>query len=72
MLALFADLQGRGMLVARVNPACPADIITDRWLGDLAAQEVFLRDLLDLHGKLRLLGGETGLEEKQVIQNPRA
>lgn len=67
MLGEFGHLQAQRQLIRRTNPRCEADIITDRWPVTPAAQDVFVRDLRDLHAKLVRFGGPIGLDEKQEI-----
>jgi hypothetical protein len=51
-----------------VNPACATDILTDRWPGTLADQEVWCRDLDHYVSQLNLyVHGSPTLAERQAI-----
>ena len=69
-LAVRADLErahlGRG-LVHVANPACPADILTDRWPGTLEAQSTFMTDLRDLAADLEVLQRSSSISELRGI-----
>jgi hypothetical protein len=57
-------------LVRVVNPACEneEDVFTDRWPGDRATQNIFLKDLGELVRQLELLkSGNLDLAEQQEI-----
>ena len=40
MLDIFRRWQRAGLLIQVVNPACPEDILTDRWPGSLRSRAV--------------------------------
>ena len=56
-------------LVQECNPACEADILTDRWPGDILNQRIFIAELYDFAADLRRL--KTGLplaEMRKVLE----
>jgi hypothetical protein len=55
--AEFEKARVRGVLLERLNPACPDDErLTDRWPGSNPDQELFVNDLDDFRVKLSALG----------------
>jgi hypothetical protein len=57
LLKEFDRAERDGVLIHRVNPACPHDeILTDRWPGNMTDQRQFITDLQDFRNKLELLG----------------
>ena len=56
-----------GHLVSELNPACPLDVLTDRWPANLAEQDRFVADLRELTSKLERLILGTRLEETRAI-----
>lgn len=49
---VFAQAEREPKLVGVINPRCETDVLTDRWPGDRAHQQVFLRDLIALNTAL--------------------
>lgn len=66
MLAFFERSHNAGQCVNVVNPACPADVLTDRWPGTIEQQAVFLNDLRRLVRCLKQLD-DGGLDEMKQI-----
>jgi Second Messenger Oligonucleotide or Dinucleotide Synthetase domain len=56
-----------GLLIHVTNPACAADVLTDRWPGSRHEQGVFLADLEDLVAKAERLVAGCSLEEMREI-----
>jgi len=54
-------------IVDEQNPMCKADILTDRWPGDLANQQVFITELKDFTADLRRLKAGVPLAEMRKI-----
>ena len=67
MLAFFEDSHSAGRCIEVVNPACPADVLTDRWPGTIEQQAVFLKDLRRLVRRLRQLDDCDLGEMKQIM-----
>lgn len=57
-----------GRLIHEVNPNCHGDVLTDRWPGDHAAQDLMIADLRDFCAKMELLRfGGLSLPQMSVI-----
>lgn len=57
-----------GLLLFDYNPACPADVLTDRWPSSLADERVWLGDLEHLVARLQFyVRGEPTLAARQAI-----
>lgn len=57
-----------GRLVHEVNPRCSGDVLTDRWPGDHAAQDLLIADLRDFCTKMEALRfGDLSLAQMSVI-----
>ncbi len=56
-----------GQLIHQSNPTCEEDILTDRWPGNLADQEILLDELRVFAGKLYRLKKGTSLDEMRTI-----
>ena len=67
MLEFFERSHNAGQCVNVVNPACPADVLTDRWPGTIEQQAVFLNDLRRLVGRLKQLDDCDLGEMKQIM-----
>ena len=67
MLAFFEDSHSAGRCIEVVNPACPADVLTDRWPGAIEQQAVFLKDLRRLVRRLQQLDDCDLGEMKQIM-----
>lgn len=67
MLDVFRRWQRAGLLIQVVNPACPEDILTDRWPGSLPEQGRFIADLEDLVVKVERLIAGSPLEDMREI-----
>ena len=67
MLMIFEAADMRGQLVQVVNPACPTDVLTDRWPSDLNTQRVFLNDLRALLSDLHDIAEDPSVENCQTV-----
>ena len=67
MLEIFEAAQRAGRFVHEENPACRADVLTDRWPASLEDQERFIGDLRELTQKLMRLIEGAPLEEMRTI-----
>ena len=67
--AIVAAADQQGKLISVVNPACNADVLSDRWPADLATQRVFLADLKDLLAKLDKLEANPSVEKCAEIMS---
>ncbi len=67
MLEFFERSHNAGQCVKVVNPACPADVLTDRWPGTIEQQAVFLNDLRRLVDRLEQLDDCNLNEMKQIM-----
>ena len=67
MRDVLRQWQRAGLLIQVVNPACPEDILTDRWPGSLQEQGRFIADLEDLVVKIERLIAGCPLEEMRAI-----
>lgn len=56
-----------GRLLHVPNPACTVDILTDRWPGQLAAQRLFMQDLVELQRDLDALAAAQTKEARREI-----
>ncbi len=68
--AILRDLdcaQSRRQCIHVANPVCPEDILTDRWPGNLKAQEAFISDLKNFVAGLRAFQRSPDLEERRKI-----
>ena len=64
----FRAAQQSGQLYHAVNPACSADVLTDRWPGTLADQGLWCRDLDHYVTRLTLyIHGSPTLVQRQAI-----
>lgn len=75
---LLADLRSAAVYMAPVvarplhvrNPACPEDLLSDRWPKKAVSQKMFSDDLNHLAAKLdELLSEGTQVEKKQIIRD---
>ena len=67
MLAFFERSHSGRQCVKVVNPACPADVLTDRWPGTIELQAVFVKDLQRLVERLKQLDDCDLGEMKQIM-----
>ena len=67
LLKFFGEHHAAGSLVQVINPTCPEDVFTDRWPGNLKAQEVFVADLKFLVAQLARLENGADLETIQDV-----
>lgn len=67
LLAEFEHLDACGRLLHIANPVCPADILTDRWPGNLDAQATFTADLRNLVADLQRLQRSSNINEIKGI-----
>jgi len=67
MIAIFEVSDRASRPVFEYNPACPDDILTDRWPDNLFDQRVFLGELREFAAKLRRLQAGVPLQEMQKI-----
>ena len=68
--AVLADLKhaaSSGRLIWIANPVCPADILTDRWPDNTAAQATFISDLANLVAGLLKLQQSSSIDEIKKI-----
>jgi len=63
----IATAHAQNRLVHAANPACPQDVLTDRWPGSLTEQKIFLDELEAFAKKLRRFEQEGDLEAMQKI-----
>lgn len=64
----FRAAQEAGRLYHAVNPVCPTDVLTDRWPGTLANQNVWCRDLDHYVAQLTIyVHGSPTLAQRQAI-----
>lgn len=70
MVGVLQQAQSFGRCIDIRNPACSEhDQLTDRWPGDLTAQQLFIDDLRDLIAKVERLCGPCPLSEMQSIMD---
>ncbi len=67
MLAEFQRCQDARQPIHVTNPVCPEDVLTDRWPGTLATQDVFVRDIQILAAKIEQLISGRALNAMQRI-----
>ena len=67
MLSEFLRWHNAGRLIHVANPCCPQDVLTDRWPGSLAEQEVFVGDLTKLVAQVERLVSGCALDEMKAI-----
>ncbi len=67
LLAEFEHLNTGGRLLHVANPVCPADILTDRWPGNLDAQATFITDSRNLVADLLALQRSSNIDEIRGI-----
>lgn len=67
ILAEFERWAHAGRLIQVANPACPQDLLTDRWPDSLQSQQVFLDDLRELVSKVESLAGELALPDLKKV-----
>lgn len=67
MLAKFKQCHDDHQPIHVTNPACSADVLTDRWPGDIAVQEIFVHDLRNLVVKVEQLVAGRALNDMQKI-----
>lgn len=67
MLAILQRWHRAGLLIHVANPACPEDVLTDRWPGSLREQAEFVADLEDLVRKVERLVSGCPLDEMRAI-----
>ena len=67
MLAIVEAADRAGRAVFERNPACPEDILTDRWPASIADQRVFLGELRAFAAKLARLNQGAPLPEMRKI-----
>lgn len=67
MLSEFERWHSVGQLIHIANPACPADVFTDRWPRSLDEQEILVDDLRTLVAKVKRLVAGCELDEMQRI-----
>ena len=67
MLAEFQRYHHARRPIHVTNPVCPDDVLTDRWPGDIATQEVFVQDLRNLVAKVEQLAAGRLLDDMQRI-----
>lgn len=68
LLDIFSGHQSRSSLIHEVNPACSADVLTDRWPNSLSDQALWISDLRHLVAQLDLfVNGEITLTQRKAI-----
>jgi len=67
MLAALQQWHRVGLLIHVVNPACPEDVLTDRWPASRREQAEFIADLEDLVRKVERLVAGCPLDEMRAI-----
>ena len=65
MLAEFEQCHEDHRPIHVTNPVCSADVLTDRWPGDIATQEIFVRDLQNLVVRIEQLVAGLALDDMQ-------
>jgi len=66
LLQFFESIDRTGRLVRILNPACPLDVLTDRWPGSQTEQHLFISDLQMLVTELEALCDQPTIAECQL------
>ena len=66
MRAVFERSHQAAQCIEVANPVCPADVLTDRWPGNIEQQAVFVKDLDQLIARLKQLD-DCALDEMKRI-----